>query len=701
MAADPAPATAGVSHPIGASVTDAGTNFCVYAKHASRVDLLLFDHAADAAPARTIVLDPNLNKTYDYWHVFVAGVGSGQLYGYRVAGPPQATATLRFDPDKLLVDPYALAVANTENYSRRQAMTPGDNTAVGVKSVVVDLRAYDWEGDQPLARKCVDSLIYELHVGGFTRNPNSGVAADRRGTYLGLIDKIPYLVDLGITTVELMPVQQFDPQAAPNGTNYWGYQPLAWFAPHRGYCAAPDALAPVNEFRDLVKALHQAGIEVILDVVFNHTAEGDHSGPTLSLRGFDNPTYYLLDAADPSRYVDDTGCGNTVNGNEPVVSRMILDCLRHWAEQMHVDGFRFDLAASLSRDERGEPVDRPPLLLEIEADPVLAGATIIAEPWDAAGLYQLTTFAGDRWSVWNGQFRDHVRRFVKGDRGVVPALADNLVGSAQLFRQPDRLPCRSVNFVTAHDGFTLNDLVSYDRKHNEANGAGNQDGTDDNFSWNCGCEGPSADEEIEALRRRQIRNCLTILLLAEGRPMLLMGDEIRRTQAGNNNAYCQDNPLSWFDWDDLCRFADCRRFVRRLIHFHEHSPVFRDRAFWGQPGATAITWHGVRLNTPDWGDGSHALAYELFHEQTGTHVHVMLNAYWEPLAFDLPAPRLGFVWKCLVDTARETADTDDTPPLILAAGQQSLVCEPRSSVVLLSEASPGAALHSRPTPSVC
>ena len=701
MAADPAPATAGVSHPIGASVTDAGTNFCVYAKHASRVDLLLFDHAADAAPARTIVLDPIVNKTYDYWHVFVAGVGSGQLYGYRVAGPPQATAALRFDPDKLLVDPYALAVANTENYSRRQAMTPGDNTAVGVKSVVVDLRAYDWEGDQPLARKCVDSLIYELHVGGFTRNPNSGVAADRRGTYLGLIDKIPYLVDLGITTVELMPVQQFDPQAAPNGTNYWGYQPLAWFAPHRGYCAAPDVLAPVNEFRDLVKALHQAGIEVILDVVFNHTAEGDHSGPTLSLRGFDNPTYYLLDAADPSRYVDDTGCGNTVNGNEPVVSRMILDCLRHWAEQMHVDGFRFDLAASLSRDERGEPVDRPPLLLEIEADPVLAGATIIAEPWDAAGLYQLTTFAGDRWSVWNGQFRDHVRRFVKGDRGVVPALADNLVGSAQLFRQPDRLPCRSVNFVTAHDGFTLNDLVSYDRKHNEANGAGNQDGTDDNFSWNCGCEGPSADEEIEALRRRQIRNCLTILLLAEGRPMLLMGDEIRRTQAGNNNAYCQDNPLSWFDWDDLRRFADCRRFVRRLIHFHEHSPVFRDRAFWGQPGATAITWHGVRLNTPDWGDGSHALAYELFHEQTGTHVHVMLNAYWEPLAFDLPAPRLGFVWKCLVDTARETADTDDTPPLILAAGQQSLVCEPRSSVVLVSEASPGAALHSRPTPSVC
>jgi glycogen operon protein len=700
MAADPSPAAAGISYPIGAIVTDGGTNFCVYAKHASRVELLLFDRDADAVPSRSIVLDPIVNKTYDYWHVFVAGIGSGQLYGYRVTGPSQAQAGLQFDHDKLLIDPYALAVANTENYSRRQAMMAGDNTAVAIKSVVVDLGAYDWEGDQPLARKYVDSLIYELHVGGFTRNPNSGVAADRRGTYLGLIDKIPYLVDLGIKTVELMPVQQFDPQAASNGVNYWGYQPVAWFAPHRGYCTARDLLAPVNEFRDLVKALHKAGIEVILDVVFNHTAEGDHTGPTLSLRGFDNPTYYLLDGADPARYIDDTGCGNTVNGNEPVVSRMILDCLRHWVEEMHVDGFRFDLAASLSRDERGEPVERPPLLLEIEADPVLAGATIIAEPWDAAGLYQLTNFAGDRWAVWNGQFRDNVRRFVKGDNGVVPALADNLVGSAQLFRQPDRLPCRSVNFVTAHDGFTLNDLVSYDVKHNEANGAGNQDGSDDNFSWNCGCEGPSDDERIEALRRRQIRNCLTILLLAEGRPMLLMGDEVRRTQGGNNNAYCQDNPLSWFDWDDLGRYADCRRFVRRLIHFRKHSPVFRDQAFWGQPGATAITWHGVRLNAPDWGDSSHALAYELFHGQTGAHMHVMLNAYWEPLAFDLPAPRPGFVWKCLVDTSRETADTDDTPPLILSASQQSVVCEPRSSVVLVSEALPEAVLHSPSTPSV-
>ena len=365
--------------------------------------------------------------------------------------------------------------------------------------------------------------------------------AAKRGTYAGLIEKIPYLVDLGIKTVELMPVQQFDAQASPNGTNYWGYQPIAWFAPHRAYSSRTDAVGPVHEFRDMVKALHRAGIEVILDVVFNHTAEGDETGPTLSLRGFDNPTYYILDPSDKAMYVDDTGCGNTINGNEPFVRRMILDCLRYWVEQMHVDGFRFDLAASLSRGEDGQPLAHPPILLDIETDPVLAGTKIIAEAWDAAGLYQVANFCGDRWAVWNGQFRDHVRRFVRSDAGTVGALADNLVASANLFQQSDRLPSRSVNFITAHDGFTLNDLVTYNDKHNEANGESNRDGTNDNESWNCGVEGPTDDPAIEALRRQQIKNFFTILLMSEGRPMLLMGDEVRRTQHGNNNAYCQDN----------------------------------------------------------------------------------------------------------------------------------------------------------------
>jgi isoamylase len=683
----PLETTAGRSFPVGATVADGGVNFCVFSKHATHVELLLFDRPEDAEAAQTIALDPEQNRTYDYWHVFVHGAKAGQLYGYCISGPD--TPGLRFDQEKVLVDPYALAVANTEKYDRANAKTSGDNAATAMKSVVVDPHDYDWEGDKPLERPFIDSVVYELHVAGFTRNPNSGVAPAKRGTYAGLIEKIPYLVDLGIKTVELMPVQQFDAQAAPNGVNYWGYQPVAWFAPHRAYSSQSDAPGPVNEFRDLVKALHRAGIEVILDVVFNHTAEGDVTGPTLSLRGFDNPTYYILDPANPAIYVDDTGCGNTVNGNNPVVRRTIVDCLRHWVECMHIDGFRFDLAASLSRGEDGQPLEHPPILSDIEVDPVLAGTKIIAEAWDAAGLYQLANFGGDRWAVWNGQFRDHARQFVAGGEKTVAALADNLVGSASLFQHADRLPSRSVNFITAHDGFTLNDLVTYEAKHNEANGEQNQDGTNDNFSWNCGVEGPSEDPAIEALRRRQIRNFFTILLLSEGRPMLLMGDEVRRTQQGNNNAYCQDSAVSWFDWEDVARHAGIRRFTRGLIQFHQESAIFRDSTFWGQPGATKITWHGVRLGQPEWGDNSHSLAYELFHGEDDNdgaeHVHVMLNAYWEPLEFELPATRAGRAWRRMVDTALESPLDFCSPPALLAAGEPKYTCQPRSSVVLVSE----------------
>jgi isoamylase len=683
---------AGRSYPIGATVGDGGVNFCVYAQHATQVELLLFDLADDARPAQKIALDPQQNRTYDYWHVFIAGAKAGQLYGYRVNGPSKPAAGLRFDSQKLLVDPYALAVANTEKYDRGKASVAGDNLGTALKSVVVDPLAYDWGNDRPLERPFVDSVIYEMHVAGFTRNPNSGVAAENRGTYAGLVEKIPYLFDLGIRTVELMPVQQFDAQAAPNGTNYWGYQPISWFAPHRQYSSQADVLAPVNEFRALVKALHRAGIEVILDVVFNHTAEGDKTGPTLSLRGLDNPTYYLLDAANRAKYVDDTGCGNTVNGNEPIVRRMILDCLRYWVEHMHVDGFRFDLAASLSRGEDGEPLTHPPILLDIEADPVLAGTKVIAEAWDAAGLYQLANFGCTRWSVWNGQFRDHVRRFVAGQTGSVGPLGDNIVGSANLFQHADRLPSRSVNFVTAHDGFTLNDLVSYNAKHNAANGEQNRDGTDDNFSWNCGVEGPTDDAEIEALRRQQIKNFLTILLFSEGRPMLLMGDEVRRTQQGNNNGYSQDNTISWFDWDDVGRHAEMLRFARGVIRFHQESKIFRDRTFWGEPGATKITWHGVRVGEAEWGDDSHSLAYELLHEETGEHLHVILNAYFEPLVFELPEPAPGRAWRRLLDTALESPEDFCDPPAALASGLGKYACQPRSSVVLVSwPSAPGSA----------
>jgi glycogen operon protein len=675
---------AGHSFPIGATIDVDGVNFCLYSKHATAVDLLLFDRADDAVPAQVIHLDPEQNRTYDYWHVLVRGARAGELYGYRVFGPNNPAAGLRFDSEKLLVDPYALAVTNTENYLRAAAIASGDNTAHAMKCVVVDPTSYDWEGDTPLARPFADALIYELHVAGFTRNPNSGVAPSKRGTYAGLIEKIPYLVDLGNKAVELMPVQQFDAQAAPNGVNYWGYQPVAWFAPHRAYSSQTDPLGPVNEFRDLVKALHWAGIEVILDVVFNHTAEGDAAGPTLSLRGIDNPTYYLLYPANRECYIDDTGCGNTCNGNETVMRRMILDCLRHWVEHMHVDGFRFDLAASLSRGEDGEPLTHPPILLDIESDPVLAGTKIIAEAWDAAGLYQVTNFVGDRWAVWNGNYRDNVRRFVKSDLGMVGHLADSLVGSEALFHQADRAPSRSVNYVTAHDGFTLNDLVSYDQKHNLANGQENHDGSDQNDSWNCGVEGPTNDAAIESLRCRQIKNFLTILLISEGQPMLSMGDEVRRTQLGNNNAYCQDTQLAWFDWDDVTRHADVLRFARGLIHFHQASNFFRDTRFWSELGAAKITWHGVQLGQPNWNADSHAIAFELTHAESGELMHAILNAYWEPLEFELPPTAAGKRWHRLVDTARNTPNDFCDPPIPLADDMKRYACEARSSVVLVS-----------------
>ncbi len=676
----------GRSHPVGATVTREGVNFCVYSKHAARIDLLLFDHAGDPQPSAIVDLDPRENRTYNWWHVLVRGIGAGQLYGYRAHGPTRPALDLRFDPEKLLLDPYALSVANVDGYDRARAAAPGDNTASAMKSVVVDPAAYDWEGEPPRHRAFADAVIYEAHVGGFTRHPSSGVAPERRGTYAGLVEKIPYLQDLGIRSIELMPVQQFDAQNAPHGLNYWGYQPVAWFAPHRGYSSIAGPSGPVDEFRDMVKALHRAGIEVILDVVFNHTAEADERGPTLSLRGLDNPTYYILDPYDPSRYVDTTGTGNTINGNEPVVRRMILDALRHWVQHMHVDGFRFDLASSLSRGEDGSPLARPPILLDIEVDPVLAGAGIIAEPWDVAGLYQVARFPGDRWAVWNGAYRDNVRRFVKSDEGVVGAVADSVSGSAGLFGDLERDPSRSVNFVTAHDGFTLADLVSYDRKHNDANGEEGRDGSDANDSWNCGAEGPSDDPEVESLRRRQIRNFVTILLTSQGRPMLLMGDEVRRTQGGNNNAYAQDNEVSWLDWADVERHADLHRFVRGLIDFNQGSPVFRGEEFWGEPGGAEIAWHGVRLGSPDWGEVSHTLAYELRHAETGLHLHVMLNAYWEPLSFELPDPGAGSRWCRMVDTALEAPDDFADPHVPLESDARTYRLEARSSVVLVAAA---------------
>ena len=482
----------GRSFPLGATVLGEGVNFSVFSRQASRVDLLLFDDAAAAHPTRVIELDARTHRTYHYWHAFVPGIRAGQIYAYRADGPFDPGRGLRFDPAKALLDPYGRAVVVPDGYSRHTVSRYGQNNAIAMKSVVVDPDVYDWEGDAPLRRPFATTVIYEMHVAGFTRHPSSGVAPERRGTYAGMIEKIPYLQDLGITAVELLPVFQFDRQDCPPGlVNYWGYSPVSFFAPHAGYSSRKDPLGPVDEFRDLVKALHRAGIEVILDVVYNHTAEGNAEGPTLCFRGLANEVYYILEN-DRAHYANYSGTGNTLNANQSIVRRMILDSARYWVTHMHVDGFRFDLASILARDETGRPLENPPVLWDIESDPVLAGIKLIAEAWDAAGLYQVGSFFGDNWKEWNGRFRDDVRRFVKSDSGTVRLLAQRALGSPDIFGHQEREPEQSINFVTCHDGFTLNDLVSYNDKHNEANGEGNRDGSGTNLSWNCGVEGPTA-----------------------------------------------------------------------------------------------------------------------------------------------------------------------------------------------------------------
>lgn len=655
----PAASNFGQSSPLGATVAGGGVNFSLYSRSATGVELLLFDRADDRAPSRIVPIDPTTNHTYHYWHTFVPGLQAGQIYAYRVAGPSASERGLRFDATRVLLDPYGRGVVVPGNDNRDAAPRAGDNAASAMKSVVVDPRVYDWEGDVPLRLAASQTIIYEMHVRGFTRHPNSGVADGKRGTYAGLIEKIPYLKQLGITAVELLPVFQFDASDAPRGkTNYWGYAPVSFFAPHHAYSARRDALGPTDEFRDMVKALHRAGIEVILDVVFNHTAEGNEHGPTLCFRGIDNPTYYILEEGG-ARYANYTGCGNTLNANHPIVRRLIVDSLRYWVEEMHVDGFRFDLASILSRDSSGHPLPNPPVLWDIESDPVLAGTKLIAEAWDAAGLYQVGSFVGDAWREWNGRFRDDVRDFFRSVPGSVRRMADRLVGSPELYGHKQREAEQSINFVTCHDGFTLNDLVSYNEKHNEANGEDNRDGCNDNRSWNCGVEGPSDDPAVEAVRNRQAKSLFTVTLLSLGVPMFVMGDEIRRTQRGNNNAYCQDNETSWFDWSLVGRHADLLRFVRLLIarrqlRNNEHE---RRRVNLIALIANAVkSWHGVKVDQPDWGDASHSLVLSTFLQREGLHLHFIVNAYWESLVFELPALPTGNSWRRWIDTALESPD---------------------------------------------
>ncbi|MBP9925436.1 MAG: glycogen debranching protein GlgX [Cyclobacteriaceae bacterium] len=652
---------AGQSFPQGASVDAGGINFCIFSRNCHGVDLLLFNNVDDLTPSRTITLDPQVNRTYHYWHVFVPGLQEGQLYGYRVRGEYDPKRGHRFDSEKVLLDPYAHGIVTPKNFNRTKNATDEKSVSPFMKSVVTNLKHYNWENDKHPKRPFSQTVIYEMHVSGFTKNPNSGVTPALRGTYKGLIEKIPYLVDLGITAVELLPVFHFDNQDSYEGrNNYWGYSPISFFAPQNSYSTTGNPQDTLNEFRDMVKALHRAGIEIILDVVFNHTAEGGEGGPTYSFRGIDNSIYYTLEK-DKSHYANYSGCGNTLNANQPIVRRMIIDSLQFWVNEMHVDGFRFDLASILSRDGNGHPIENPPVLWDIESDPMLAGTKLIAEAWDAAGLYQVGTFIGDSWKEWNGKFRDDVRQFMRGDSDTVGRFVTRMMGSPDIYGAQNREPEQSINFITCHDGFTLNDLVSYNTKHNEANGEDNRDGSNDNYSYNYGIEGPTDDPAIEKVRQQQIKNLFAATLFSIGAPMILMGDEVRRTQLGNNNAYCHDNELTWFDWNLVKKNKELYRFVKMLIYSRlkrdssqeEFSMSLReilDKGF--------ITWHGIKLNEPDWSAHSHSIAFTIQSLSGQIDMHFMINAFTESLDFELPVHFNGkkCQWHRWIDTFLPSPD---------------------------------------------
>jgi glycogen operon protein len=648
--------------PAGAHVRDGGVNFSVFSRGASRMWLQLYASPQDAEPMQVIELDVHTHRTFFFWHVFVEGAQPGIAYTWRAAGPADTSASgYLFDERRELLDPWAMAV-DPVRWDRARASE--DPLSPGIRARVLPADGYDWEGDEPLHIPLADTVIYELHVGGFTRDPSAGVSAP--GTFLGLVEKIPYLVDLGVTHVELLPVMAYDEQDVPVGatdlglSNYWGYSTYGFFAPHPGYVIGDN---PRDEFRDMVKALHRAGIGVILDVVFNHTAEGGTGGPVINFKGLGNDFFYHLDPDDRSLYRDYTGCGNTVNCNHPLVARFILECLEYWVREMHVDGFRLDLASVLARGEDGEPMYHAPVLWSTEFSTTLAHTHLIAEAWDAAGLYQVVDFPGYRWAEWNGDYRDTMRAFLRGDDNLIARVASRLAGSSDLYAAAGRLPVNSINFLTCHDGFTLNDLVSYNHKHNEANGEDNRDGHNHNLSWNCGAEGPTTDSRINALRLRQAKNALAILMLSQGVPMLLSGDEVLRSQQGNNNAYCQDNPLGWFDWSLVRRNAGMLRFVRELVRLRKRRPSLRRHRFLtgvSSGGETPdIAWSGARLAPPDWHlPGADLLAVTLAGQAPGEPVlHLVMNMGEQSQTVRLPQG----VWNVVIDTSRPSPE-DIGPP---------------------------------------
>jgi glycogen operon protein len=688
----------GVPLPWGTHEIEGGINFSLFSRHATQVRLELFGRSTDAAPTRVIELDPARHRTGDVWHVWVGGIVRGQCYAYRVDGPYDPCQGHRFNEKKLLLDPYATAITRLPTWDFGPARgddplapvaTPrpsGIDDAASMPKCVFTHEHFLWQDDRPPKHPWSNTIIYETHVRGFTVHPSSGVQCP--GTYRGLTEKIPYLQGLGVTAVELMPVQEFNdthligrnPDTGQPLRNYWGYDPVSFFAPKGAYSSAGASGQQTLEFKEMVRLLHSAGIEVILDVVFNHTAEADQRGPTLCWRGIDNAIFYTL-AQDKRLYIDDAGTGNTINANHPVVRELILSALRYWVLEMHVDGFRFDLASILGRDSTGQLLTNPPLLEQIAQDPILRETKLIAEAWDAAGAYQVGSFSEQRWAEWNGRYRDDVRRFWRGDDGMLGAFASRICGSADLYARSGKGPECSINFLTCHDGFTLNDLVSFRHKRNRANGEDNRDGAEENFSENYGVEGYTRDSRVESLRKRQIRNFLLTLFISRGVPMLLGGDEFRRTQNGNNNAYCQDNDINWFDWRCLKEHEDIYRFTRDMISLRRAHPTLAREQFYT---AADISWFSASKTAPDWADPHARQLACLIHDGTCEPLYLMFNAGAEAAAFRIPEPPARTRWRIEVDTYRGSS------PSVLAEGyvcdndgRDPHLVESRSSVLLV------------------
>lgn len=656
----------GNSHPFGATLNENGCNFSLFSESAEGVTLVLYKSESTQHPTIEIDLDPEINKTFHIWHIHVEGVKAGWCYGYRIHGEWQPERGLRFQPHIVHLDPYSKFI-NRRFYNRSNYFKTEDNSGSCLRGVVLDTGGYDWEGIERPNTSMDDTIVYEMHVGGFTKSKTS--KAKNPGTFSAIIDKIPHLKKLGVTAVEFLPVQIFDDTEmlrehdGKKLTNYWGYSTINFFALHPSFSNESSAKKAINEFRDCVKSLHAAGIEVILDVVFNHTDEGNHQGPSFSYKGIDNDTYYYLTGPNDSKeyYMDYTGCGNTFNCNHPVVSKLILDALDFWANDMGVDGFRFDEGSILSRDELGNPMKHPPVLWEIELSDRLSHVKLMTEAWDAAGLYQIGSFRGERYGEWNGKYRDAVRRFIKGD-AVAGDFVARMTGSADLYEASGHNANNSVNFITVHDGFTLYDTVAYNDKHNWANGEGSNDGADDNYSWNCGYEGETDNPEINHLRTKQMKNLVASLMLSKGVPLMLSGDELARTQYGNNNTYCHDNELNWLDWSlknkgqgkEMFRFFSEIIALRKRfsIHFgghYTHGEVNKH----GIPALSIFSSNGDQVN---W---SYDRAVSILYgdcSSSGSNKKNMLilcNMHYEPISFILPKYN-GLNWSRVIDTALPT-----------------------------------------------